>query len=45
VALLDDHGYTAIVMVVILTTLVTPPLLKWSLTAPHSRPGLTQPAA
>ncbi len=29
--LLDDRGYTALVTVVILTTLVTPPALKWSL--------------
>ena len=29
--LLDDRGYTALVTVVVLTTLVTPPALKWSL--------------
>jgi Kef-type K+ transport system membrane component KefB len=29
--LLDANGYTAIVTVVILTTLITPPALKWSL--------------
>lgn len=29
--LLDDRGYAAIVAVVILTTLITPPVLKWSL--------------
>jgi Kef-type K+ transport system membrane component KefB len=29
--LLDQGGYTAIVTVVILTTLITPPALKWSL--------------
>ena len=29
--LLDDQGYAAVVAVVILTTLVTPPVLKWSL--------------
>jgi Kef-type K+ transport system membrane component KefB len=29
--LLDARGYAAIVAVVILTTLVTPPVLKWSL--------------
>jgi Kef-type K+ transport system membrane component KefB len=29
--LLDERGYTAIVAVVILTTLLTPPLLKWSI--------------
>jgi Kef-type K+ transport system membrane component KefB len=31
VPLLDERGYTAIVSVVILTTLATPPALKWSL--------------
>src|SRR5262249_21988939 len=29
--LLDDRGYTALVTVVIVTTLVTPPALKWTL--------------
>jgi Kef-type K+ transport system membrane component KefB len=29
--LLDERGYTAIVTVVILTTLVTPPVLSWSM--------------
>src|SRR5262249_28788423 len=29
--LLDERGYTAIVTVVILTTIVTPPALKWSM--------------
>ena len=29
--LLDDRGYTALVTVVVLTTLVTPSALKWSL--------------
>ena len=29
--LLDERGYTAIVTVVILTTLLTPPALKWSM--------------
>jgi Na+:H+ antiporter len=34
---LDERGYTAVVTVVILTTLVTPPALKWSMggRAPH----------
>jgi Kef-type K+ transport system membrane component KefB len=42
--LLDDRGYAALVGVVILTTLVTPPALKWSLS--RQNPGrLTQPAA
>jgi Kef-type K+ transport system membrane component KefB len=30
-SLLDQRGYTAVVAVVLLTTLVTPPALKWSL--------------
>jgi Kef-type K+ transport system membrane component KefB len=30
-SLLDDRGYTALVTVVVLTTLITPPALKWSL--------------
>jgi len=29
--LLDSRGYTALVTVVVLTTLITPPALKWSL--------------
>lgn len=29
--LLDDRGYTALVTVVVLTTLATPPALKWSI--------------
>jgi Kef-type K+ transport system membrane component KefB len=29
--LVDERGYTAILAVMILTTLVTPPALKWSL--------------
>jgi len=31
--LLDERGYTAVVTVVIVTTLVTPPALKWSMGA------------
>jgi len=31
--LLDDRGYTALVAVVVLTTLVTPPALKWCMGA------------
>jgi Kef-type K+ transport system membrane component KefB len=38
--LLDERGYTALVTVVVLSTLVTPPALKWSLRArdrdPHA---------
>jgi Kef-type K+ transport system membrane component KefB len=30
--LLDERGYAALVAVVVLTTLITPPALKWSLT-------------
>ena len=42
--LVDSRGYAALVAVVILTTLVTPPALKWSLTRrPPNR--LTKPAA
>jgi hypothetical protein len=42
--LLDGRGYAALVSVVIITTLLTPPLLKWSL---GRQPGarLTRPAA
>jgi Kef-type K+ transport system membrane component KefB len=32
---LDSRGYTALVTVVVLTTLITPPALKWSLGAEH----------
>jgi Kef-type K+ transport system membrane component KefB len=28
--LLDDRGYTALITLVIITTLITPPALKWS---------------
>jgi len=43
--LLDDHGYTAIVAVVVLTTLLTPPALKWSLERRGRRHRITRPAA
>jgi Kef-type K+ transport system membrane component KefB len=43
--LLDERGYTAIVAVVILTTLVTPPALKWTLARPGAGHGVTRPAA
>jgi Na+:H+ antiporter len=43
--LLDARGYAAIVMVVILTTLVTPPGLKWSLTRNGRSRAVTRPAA
>jgi Kef-type K+ transport system membrane component KefB len=42
--LLDERGYTALVAVVILTTLVTPPALKWSLRSREGLSDLTQPA-
>jgi Kef-type K+ transport system membrane component KefB len=43
--LLDERGYTAIIAVVLLTTLVTPPALKWSLRSRSSTRGVTRPAA
>jgi Kef-type K+ transport system membrane component KefB len=44
VPLLDNRGYAALVAVVILTTLATPPALKWSIgRRPPAR--VTQPAA
>ena len=43
--LLDERGYTALVTVVILTTLVTPPALKWSMAASSGSRGVTEPAA
>ena len=45
VPLLDERGYTALVTVVILTTLVTPPALKWSMRARTGSRGVTRPAA
>jgi Kef-type K+ transport system membrane component KefB len=41
--LLDERGYAALVAVVILTTLATPPALKWSLARRRDRraPGST----
>jgi Kef-type K+ transport system membrane component KefB len=42
--LLDERGYAALVTVVILTTLVTPPALKWSLTG-RDTARATRPAA
>ena len=43
--LLDERGYTALVTVVIVTTLLTPPALKWSLGAKIGSHGVTRPAA
>ena len=45
VPLLDDRGYTALVTVVILTTLVTPPALKWTFARKACAHGITRPAA
>jgi hypothetical protein len=42
---LDERGYTAVVTVVIVTTLVTPPALEWSMGARTGSHGLTKPAA
>jgi Kef-type K+ transport system membrane component KefB len=43
--LLDERGYTAVVTVVILTTIVTPPALKWSIRTRSLPHGVTRPAA
>ena len=43
--LLDQNGYTAIVTVVILTTLVTPPALKWSFGRRRGVQVIPRPAA
>jgi Kef-type K+ transport system membrane component KefB len=43
--LLDERAYTALVTVVIVTTLVTPLALKWSMGATSGSPGITRPAA
>ena len=42
---LDTTGYSTIVAVVILTTLVTPPALKWSMQRRSNSRPLTRPAA
>lgn len=42
---LDERGYTAIVAVVIVTTLVTPIALKWSMRSANGPHGVTRPAA
>jgi Kef-type K+ transport system membrane component KefB len=44
-ALLDERGFTALVTVVILTTLVTPPALKWSMSGRAEARGVTKPSA
>src|SRR5262249_37794271 len=43
--LIDSSGYTAIVTVVILTTLVTPSALKWSLARRRATRAVPRPAA
>jgi hypothetical protein len=43
--LLDAYGYAALVTVVILTTLLTPVALKWSLCPKALGRGVTKPAA
>ncbi len=43
--LLDERGYIALVTVVLLTTLITPPALKWSLRARGGASAFTRPAA
>jgi Kef-type K+ transport system membrane component KefB len=43
--ILNEYGYTAIVTVVILTTLLTPSALKWSLRATTRASRFTTPAA
>jgi Kef-type K+ transport system membrane component KefB len=43
--LLDERGYTALIAVVIVTTLVTPPALKRSMRARRGSHGITRPAA
>jgi Kef-type K+ transport system membrane component KefB len=45
VPLLDERGYTAVVTVVILTTLLTPPALKWSIETRSRSDNVTRPAA
>jgi Kef-type K+ transport system membrane component KefB len=42
---LDERGYAALVAVVILTTLVTPVALKWSMAPSRGSRGITRPAA
>jgi len=44
VPLVDERGYAALVTVVIVTTLMTPPLLKWTWSR-RDTPQLTRPAA
>jgi Kef-type K+ transport system membrane component KefB len=42
---LDERGYSALVTVVIVTTLVTPPALKWSMGIKTGSRGATRPTA
>jgi Kef-type K+ transport system membrane component KefB len=43
--ILDERGYAALLAVVVLTTLVTPPALKWSLRQAIGARGVTEGAA
>jgi Kef-type K+ transport system membrane component KefB len=43
--LLDERGYAALVTVVVLTTLVTPPALKWSLSRKTGTSGAARSVA
>jgi len=45
VPLLDERGYIGLVTVVLLTTLLTPPALKWSLRTRDAASAFTRPAA
>jgi Kef-type K+ transport system membrane component KefB len=45
VPLLDERGYIGLVTVVVLTTLFTPPALKWSLRGRGATSAFTRPAA
>jgi Na+:H+ antiporter len=45
VPLLDERGYIGLVTVVVLTTLLTPPALRWSLRSRSGTTAFTRPAA
>ena len=42
---IDDNTFSAIVVMVMVTTMVTPPLLKWSLTRNDPKPESAEPSA
>jgi len=42
---LGPDAFSAVVVMVFVTTLVTPPALKWSLSRSRARHGATRPAA